>query len=157
MLKNLVLISLLWYGLRGYGVDLQEYYVLASGYLANHHQVVLMYGILGALGMVLISYIFAAFNLHTLMHLFASLFFELTQFSICLISLVAVTFWLGFHVNVWRDLGLTIILPFAWLFASCFSLRIFDFNYPVTDKILSNILLALVSGIIILGAALVKI
>lgn len=105
--------------------------------------------------LVLFSYLFQGLGWYSLLFMVSKLAFHLGQFLVCLVSFGSVLFWLYTASNLWVDMGyLNALLPFVCLFAASFSLGIFDFNYPVTEKIYNHVLLAILSVLAVMFLAI---
>jgi len=140
MIKNFIIIWFFWLGGEFVlGWNFTAYYELVFAYLAENQINLFVYGTLGSLGFVFIAYILRDLGLFSLMRLFSKLIFEFSQFVICFVSIFAVIFVFQQHLNLWKDLGILAVVPFEMLLASCASLTMFDFNYPLGEKLLNNV------------------
>ena len=155
MIWNFVIIALLWAVAEfSWGVDYTILYEELILYIEEHDFVLSGYIAGGAFALVGLSYVFRAMGLYSLVLLMSKAFFYLSQFAVCLFSYAAVALWFYVSRNLWADVGyLVAALPFLWLLASSISLWIFDFNYPIADKIYNNILLAIISVVAVLAAS----
>lgn len=114
--------------------------VLAAvvGFLAANQTALLASGLLGALAMVCASLLFGGIGFFNILYLMAKAVYELVQLLICVMALAALVFWFDLGINFWLDGGETLaIVLYAWLYGAAFSLRVFDFNYPVRDALLA--------------------
>ncbi|MBU0729231.1 MAG: hypothetical protein KKE17_04535 [Proteobacteria bacterium] len=130
-------------------VDFLSYYAKYIALLPGNEHLFLAYGSAAAFFLVMIAFMMRAVGVYALLHLVSRFFFEISQFIICLLSLVAIYFWVTAHVNVFKDLGLLVFVPLELILASVYCLNIYDFNYPVMSKLINNIMLLLVSGALI--------
>ncbi len=153
MIWNFVIIAILWATAEfSWGVDYSETYKELIQYLEGHDIIISSYIAGGAFALVGFSYLFRAMGWYSLVFLMSKAAFYVSQFAVCLVSYAAVALWFYVSRNLWADMGyLFAALPFLWLFASSISLWIFDFNYPVTEKIYNNILLAIISVVAVLA------
>lgn len=157
MITRLIIIALLWLGsVISYNPDYAAISARTLHYLHLHQGQIAGYAILVAMGLVLGAFILGQIRSFSLLHLLARGFFEVSQFAICLLSFAAVVFWFDFNLNLWAALGsLLVAVPFLMLAASCLSFWIFDFNYPLYNRILRNLTLPALSLVIILIAGIV--
>ena len=133
-------------------MEYSEVYEVLIKYLEGHDIALSGYIVGGAFGLVGLSYIFRAMGWYSLVFLMSKASFYISQFAVCFVSYAAVALWFYVSRNLWADVGYLIAaLPFIWLFASSISLWIFDFNYPVTERIYNNILLAIISVVAVLA------
>jgi hypothetical protein len=153
MIWNFVIIAILWATAEfSWGVDYTVIYEALIEYLEGHD--ILMSGYLagGAFGLVGLAYIFRALGWYSLVFLVSKASFYVSQFAVCLFSYAAIALWFYVSRNLWADVGyLVAAVPFLWLFSSSVSLWIFDFNYPVAERIYNNILLAIISIVVVLA------
>ena len=153
MVWNFVIIALVWAGAEfSWGVNYPDLYQEMMQYINEHEVLLAGYSVGGAFGLVVLSYMFRAFGWYSLVFLMSKLAFYLSQFLVCLISYSAVSFWFYVSQNLWADMGYVVAAtPFVWLFAASISLWLFDFNYPVAEKIYNNIVVAIISVVVVLA------
>lgn len=151
MLKNISISVLLWLAsLSVFGDNYQEAYGRFVQFAEGNDLTLLSYGVLGSMSFVGLTYMIGGMGWYTLMFLVNRVFFWLSQFFICLISVLAIAFWFDFGQNIWMDLGASVCaIPFVALGAGAISLRLFDFNFSVIEDIKSHIILPVLSGLII--------
>lgn len=114
--------------------------VLAAvvGFLAANRTALLASGLLGALALVCASLLFGGIGFFNLLYIMAKAVHELVELLLCLMTMAALVFWFDLGVNFWLEGGGTLaIVLYTWLYGAAFSLRIFDFNYPVRDALLA--------------------
>jgi hypothetical protein len=157
MIKNFVIVGLLWFGGRYiWNLDFTVLYDPIMAYLAENQWKIFIIATLGATGFVIAESLLMDWGFFLLMHISGKLLFELSQFVICFVSIFAVIFFYQLQLNLWQDLGILILVPFEALLASCFSLHIFDFNYPLGEKVVNNIGLPILSGTIVILSVLFR-
>jgi hypothetical protein len=150
MILRLFLIAIVWLGtMLAHDVNYQEIYAMALDFLHAHRGQAIGYGILAPLGLLLCSFFLGRVSFFSPLHLLARVFFEASQLFIYVLSFAAVVFWFDFGQNLWLDLGIFAAVPFVSLIASCCSLWVFDFNYPLSNRIQRNLLLPALSLAII--------
>ena len=94
-------------------------------------------GLLGALALVCVSFFFGGIGFFNMLYLMAKAMYELVQLLLCAMSVASLVFWFDLGVNFWLEGGETLaIVLYAWLYGAAFSLRVFDFNYPVREALL---------------------
>lgn len=143
MRNSLALIMVLWLVARFvYGVDFIPLVDLLGRLIAAFTYPLLGIGLLTALALPGITLVCNGLGFYTLMYSLAKLFFWLSSFLICLVSLVAVLFWLDLGVNLWGVLGKMALLPFFLAAGGAFSLHVADFNYPVKEALAPLLMLA---------------
>lgn len=151
MAKQLAFIAFVFYiGFMGDLIDAGTYYGLVA-LLNDQYMLLSGLGLVLAFGLVMFSMAFGTTAWFSLVYVLAKLVYEVSQFFICLLSLLAVLFCLHFNLNLWADLQpLLTVLPFLLLGFSCASIRIFDFNYPVRNTLTGHLTLVALSWCIIL-------
>lgn len=155
MINNVIISLLVLYGgssaLEG---GYQAFYEVFATFVADQAYTLALYGVAGSVAIVLLSLIFRGFGWYTVMFVLSKCFFWLSQFCVTLFSVAAVVFWLDFQKNLWWDLGLLVgSIPFLALFASGYSLKQFDFNYPITRAFEASMALPILSVLIIFISA----
>ena len=107
-------------------------------FLAANRTALLASGLLGALGLVCASSVFGGIGFFNILYLMAKAVYELVQLLLCAMTVASLVFWFDLGANLWLEGGgdLAIVL-YAWLYGAAFSLRVFDFNYPVRDALLA--------------------
>lgn len=114
-------------------------------------------GLLGALALVCASVLFSGIGFFNILYVLAKGFFELVQLLLCAMTVAALVFWFDLGINFWQEGGgpITIVL-YAWLYCAAISLRVFDFNYPIRDTLISFTALPFVCMIVFWGSALTR-
>lgn len=114
-------------------------------------------GLLVSSGLLMFSLAFGSMASFTLVYALVKLAYEASQFFICLVSILAVLFYLHFDLNLWADMPPVLtVMPFLLLGVSCTSIRIFDFNYPVRNTVTTHLTLAALSWGVILAGELIR-
>ncbi len=150
MIKDFIIVGIIWLSsLLVWHIDYAEFYKSTFEMLAEYYLSILTYGTLGAICLVLISFFLRALSFFSLMRMFTQFIFELSQLAICFLSVFSVILLFDPKVNLWLDLGTLSVIPFEILIASCVSLHLFDFNYPLAGKIIPNLTLPFLSVLIV--------
>jgi len=133
-----------------YGVeDLYSYEYLVS-FFTQYKTPFLAGGTIGAIVLVLSSYMFESFGLYKISYGFSKIFVRVSQFLIMFIALLNMLFYLAIGANLMRDNGYYMLFVlFAILGASCMSLRIIDFNYHTRNVIVPISVLAVLSVLLV--------
>lgn len=138
------------------GVTSAEALAAVSGFLADNRTPLLASGLIGALALVCASLIFGGIGFFNVLYLMAKAVYELVQFLLCIMALATMVFWFDLGVNFWFEGGgaLAIVL-YVWLYGAAFSLRVFDFNYPVRDALLAFSVLPFACMVVIMASSLI--
>lgn len=125
------------------------------GFLAANRTTLLASGLLGAFALVCASLLFGGIGFFNILYVMAKAVHELVQLLLCAMAVASLVFWLDLGVNFWLEGGgaLAIVL-YVWLFGAAFSLRVFDFNYPIKDVLLSYSALPVVFFALVWGSGL---
>lgn len=114
--------------------------VLAAvvGFLAANRTALLASGLGGAFALVCASLLFGGIGFFNILYVMAKAVYELVQLLLCAMVVGSLVFWFDLGVNLWLEGGGTLVVVlYAWLYGAAFSLRVFDFNYPIKDVLLS--------------------
>ena len=151
MLKDFVIFALLWLGARfAWGVDLAAFHEQMFRFVAEQQTSLLGSVVVVVFCLVLASYLCGTLRWYGLLYLLSRCSFELSQLVLVCISCDAVILIFNDGVNLWGQLGpLVVSLPFMTLAASCFGFWMYDFNYPLQDRIVRNLLPPVLSGLIV--------
>jgi len=115
-----------------------EVLAAVQGFLVTNRTALLASGLLGALALVCASSVFGGIGFSNIFYLMAKAVYELVQLLLCAMALAALIFWFDLGVNLWLEGGGTLaIVLYVWLYGAAFSLRVFDFNYPVREVLLA--------------------
>lgn len=151
MLKDFFIFLLLWTGARyAWMVDVSAFHDEMFSLLTVHHSSLLFSAVVVVFSILLISYLCGSLRWHGPLYLLSRISFEISQLVLVIISCDAVFLWFGSQINLWAQLGpLVASLPFLTLGASCFGFWMYDFNYPLQDRIARNLMVPAVSGLIV--------
>lgn len=111
---------------------------MVNGFFDAHRTLFFGGGLLGALALICASLVFGGVGFFNILYIMAKAVNELAQLLLCALSVLSLVFWFDLGVNFWLEGGKapTVVL-YAWLYGAAFSLRVFDFNYPIKDFLLS--------------------
>ena len=125
------------------------------GFLAANRTMLLASGLLGAFALVCASLLFGGIGFFNILYVMAKAVHELVQLLLCAMAVASLVFWFDLGANLWLESGgvLAIVL-YAWLYGAAFSLRVFDFNYPIKDVLLFYSALPVVFFALVWGCGL---
>jgi hypothetical protein len=127
------------------GISSADVHAAAVGFLAANAKPLYGGGLIGALALACASLLFNRIGFFNILYVMAKAAYELVKLLLCAMSLAALFFWFDLRSNFWLEEGRVLaIVLYAWLFGAAFCLRMFDFNYPVRDTLLSYSALPLV-------------
>jgi len=114
--------------------DYAYQYIVA--FITEFQTVFLTGGTIGAIVLVLSSYMFENFGLYKVSYGLSKIFVRVCQLLIMFLAMLNMAFYLALDTNLMRDNGYSMLFVlFAILGASCMSLRIIDFNYHTRNAI----------------------
>jgi len=109
-------------------------------------------GLLAVVGFVALSFVLSAIGSYSVMFAVGKIFQEFTKLLICLVALAVIIFWVSLGENLWfAGGGVLPVVLYSWLYGGAFSLRKFDFNYPVMDSLFRYTILFVLSVVLIWG------
>jgi hypothetical protein len=139
------------------GLTSGEVLAWVAGYLAGNRVALLASGLLGVLGLCCGSLLFGGIGFFNILYVVAKGIYELVQLLLCAMALGAMIFWFDLGANLWLEGGGTLaIILYAWLYGAAFSLRVFDFNYPLKDVLFSYTVLPFVCLAVIWVSGLIR-
>lgn len=139
------------------GVTSAEALAAVFGFLAANRTALLASGLIGAFALVCASLLFGGIGFFNILYLMAKAVYELVQLLLWIMALATMVFWFDLGVNFWLEGGgaLAIVL-YAWLYGAAFSLRVFDFNYPVREALVVYSALPFVCLAVVWGSGLIR-
>lgn len=139
------------------GLTSVEVLAAVVGFLAASRTALLASGLLGALALVCASLLFGGIGFFNILYVMAKAVYELVQLLLCAMAVASLVFWFDLGVNFWLEGGgaLAVVL-YAWLYGGAFSLRVFDFNYPVRDALFAYSALPFVCLAVVWGSGLIR-
>ena len=139
------------------GIASAEVLAAVFGFLAANRTALLASGLIGAFALVCASLLFGGIGFFNILYVMAKAIYELVQFLLCAMALAALVFWFDLGVNFWQDGGGTLAMVlYVWLYGAAFSLRIFDFNYPVREALVAYSALLFVCMAVVLVSGLIR-
>ena len=134
-----------------YGVEDTYSYQYIVDFFSEYQTTFLTGGTIGAIVLILSSYMFENFGLYKISYAFSKILVRVSQFFIMFLSLLNMAFYATLGANLMRNNGyFMLFVLYAILGASCMSLRIIDFNYHT-----KNVLVP-ISAVVVLSVILVE-
>ncbi len=151
MIKNFIIVGLLWLAVRFvWLIDMVTLHGWVERLCAESQATLLTIGGGIVVSIAVVAYLLSALRWYTPLYLLSVAVFESSQFVIVLLSVSAVVFRLVDGSNLWMALGPAAgALPFLVLAASCFSFWLYDFNLPLQKRLLYNVAVPVLSGILV--------
>ena len=133
-----------------YGVEDAYSYQYLVDFFSKYQNAFLGGGIIGALALIMSSYMFENFGLYKISYAFSKILIRVSQFLIMFLALLNMAFYVALDANLMRDNGyFMLFILYAILGASCVSLRIIDFNYHTKNALVPISILAVLSVILV--------
>jgi hypothetical protein len=133
-----------------YGVEDAYSYQYLVDFFSEYQTTFLTGGTIGAILLILSSYMFENFGLYKISYAFSKILVRVTQFLIMFLSLLNMAFYATLGANLMRNNGYFILFVlYAILGASCMSLRIIDFNYHTKNALVPISAVAALSVILV--------
>lgn len=149
MWKHLIFLSVLLGLAWLYQLDLNPYYQKLVEYLTTRDFPLLSYINFSALIMITVTLFTRNGRILGLIRLVIKLIYEFSLFSISLFSLGAVYWAIREDNNPWLDFRDLLPIPVILLLTAVICIYIIDFNQPVIKEIISFLLLAAASFLIV--------
>ncbi len=132
------------------GVITEESYSFSIKYFNGQEYLYIASGLTLSVALIVLAMVFSALGSFRLVYGMSKVFLEVSQFLVSFLSLFSLALYFHFDLILWVDLARMItIVPFILLCAAAFSIRIFDFNYPVRNTLVGHFSLAAFSCFVI--------
>ena len=133
-----------------YGVEDTISYEFIVNFIAKNQTIFLSVGILGSAGLLLGSAMFENLGLYKITYGLSKIFVRASQFLITFLMVINIAFYMSMENNLMQDHGyLMLFVLVLILSASCWSLRIIDFNYHTKNAMLPVGILAFFSSVLV--------
>jgi len=133
-----------------YGVEDAYSYQYLVDFFSEYQTTFLAGGTIGAIALILSSYMFENFGLYKISYAFSKILVRVSQFLIMFLSLLNMAFYATLGANLMRNNGyFMLFVLYAILGASCMSLRIIDFNYHTKNVLVPISAVAALSVILV--------
>ena len=133
-----------------YGVEDAYSYQYLVDFFSEYQTTFLAGGTIGAIALILSSYMFENFGLYKISYAFSKILVRVSQFLIMFLSMLNMAFYATLGANLMRNNGyFMLFVLYAILGASCMSLRIIDFNYHTKNVLVPISAVAALSVILV--------
>jgi hypothetical protein len=133
-----------------YGVEDAYSYQYLVDFFSEYQTTFLAGGTIGAIALILSSYMFENFGLYKISYAFSKILIRVCQFLIMFLALLNMAFYVTLDANLMRNNGyFMLFVLYAILGASCMSLRIIDFNYHTKNVLVPISAVAVLSVILV--------
>lgn len=133
-----------------YGVEDTISYDYLVGLITKQQTLFLAVGILGSGGLLLSATVFESLGLYKITYGLSKVLVRLSQFLITFLAILNIVFYAAIGTNLLRDKGYILLFTlFLILGASCWALRIIDFNYHTKNAMVPVGVIAVMSIILV--------
>jgi hypothetical protein len=133
-----------------YGVEDSIAYKFIVDFIAQNQTTFFAAGVLGSIVLLVFSTMFEGLGIYKITYAFSKILVRVSQFFIVFIAILNIVFYAAMSDNLMRDNGYSMLFVFGLaLGASCWSLRIIDFNYHSQNAILPSGSVALMSVLLV--------
>ena len=133
-----------------YGVEDYISYEYFVNFITSNQTSILATSIVGSIALLCTSFMFENFGLYKIIYVVSKILVRICQFIITFLAIVNIVFYAALNNNLMHDNGYLLLFSVAIVFgASCWVLRIIDFNYHTQNAVLPVGLLALMSIILV--------
>ncbi len=133
-----------------YGVEDTISYEFIVNFIVKNQTLFLATGILGSGALLLSSSMFESLGLYKITYALSKILVRVSQFLITFLVILNIVFYAAMGNNLMRDNGYLLLLSLTLILgASCWALRIIDFNYHTKNAMLPIAMLALMSVILV--------
>jgi len=133
-----------------YGIEDTIAYDFTVGFIVKSQAFFMTAGILGSILLLLSSSMFESFGLYKITYGLSRILARVSQFLINFLAIVNIVFYAALGKNLMQDKGYGLLFSLALILgASCWALRIIDFNHPIKNVVLPVSAFALMSVILV--------
>jgi len=133
-----------------YGVEDSVAYGFIVDFMARNQTGFLAGGILGSLVLLFFSTLFEGLGIYKITYALSKILVRVSQFFITFIAILNIVFYAAMSNNLMRDNGYPMLFVFVLLLgASCWALRLIDFNYHSQNAILPVGVIAFMSVLLV--------
>jgi len=133
-----------------YGIEDTIAYDYIVNFIARNQVLFVSAGILGSVGLLLSSVMFENLGLYKITYGFSKILIRVVQFLITFLAILNIVFYAASGANLMRDNGYLLLFILAVILgASCWALRMIDFNHHTQNAVLPVSFLALLSIILV--------
>jgi hypothetical protein len=133
-----------------YGIEDTLAYEFIVNFIDKNRTLFIASGMVGSIVLLLISSMFENLGLYKITYGFTKILIRVDQFLITFLAILNIVFYAALGVNLMRDNGYLLLFTLAFVLgASCWALRIIDFNYHTQNAVLPVSVLSLMSIILV--------
>ena len=133
-----------------YGISDSVAYDFIVNFFAGNKTLLIVTGISGSCIMLFLAAMFQSLGLSQVTFMLSKIFARLSQFFITFLSILNIIFYAAMGMNLIRDIGYgSFIVLLLTLGASCWALRMIDFNYHTKNTLLPVGMLACMSFVLV--------
>jgi len=133
-----------------YGIEDTIAYDFVVNIITNQQTLFLASGILGSAGLLLSAAAFESLGLYKVTYALSKILVRVSQFLITFLAILNIVFYAAMGNNLLRDNGYQLLFSLVLLLiASCWSLRIIDFNYHARNAMTPVGVLAALSIVLV--------
>jgi hypothetical protein len=133
-----------------YGVSDYISYDYIVNFAGSHHTAIMITSIVGSIVLLVSSTILESLGLYKIIYVLSKILVRINQFLITFLAVINIVFYAALQNNLMHDNGYLLLFSLLLLLgASCWVLRIIDFNYHAQNALLPVGMLALMSVILV--------
>jgi hypothetical protein len=133
-----------------YGIEDTIAYEFIVNFIAKNRTFFIASGLVGSIVLLFSSAMFENLGLYKITYGLSKILIRVNQFLITFLAILNIVFYASFGNNLMRDNGYLLLFSLALILgASCWALRIIDFNYHTKNAVMPVGLLALISVILV--------
>jgi hypothetical protein len=133
-----------------YGVEDSVAYGFIVDFMARNQTGFLVGGVLGSVVLLFFSTLFEGLGIYKITYALSKILVRVSQFFITFIAILNIVFYAAMSNNLMRDNGYPMLFVFVLLLgASCWALRLIDFNYHSQNAILPVGVIAFMSVLLV--------
>lgn len=133
-----------------YGIEDALAYDFIVNFIDKNRTLFIASGMVGSIVLLLSSAMFENLGLYKITYGLSKILTRVGQFLITFLAILNIVFYAALGVNLMQNNGYLLLFSLAMVLgASCWSLRIIDFNHPTRNEVLPVSALALLSVILV--------
>ena len=133
-----------------YGIEDILAYDFIVDFIVKNQTLFMSAGILGSCFLLLSSVMFESFGLYKITYGLSKILARVSQYLISFLAIINIVFYAALGNNLMQDKGYGLLFALALILgASCWALRIIDFNHSIKNVVLPVGALALMSIILV--------
>jgi len=133
-----------------YGIEDTIAYEFIVNFIAKNRTFFIASGLVGSIVLLFSSAMFENLGLYKITYGLSKILIRVNQFLITFLAILNIVFYAALGNNLMRNNGYQLLFALALVLgASCWALRIIDFNHPTRNTILPVSVLTLISVILV--------